>query len=94
MFPYRDALTSGALITSLGFGRPVIATRVGCIPEVLETSDAGHMVPPADIAALRRAMAEAQGWDIAARSRSAHAVADQLGWEPIAELTMRAYGPP
>jgi glycosyltransferase involved in cell wall biosynthesis len=94
VFPYRDALTSGALITSLGFGRPVIATRVGCIPEVLETSDAGHMVPPADIAALRRAMAEAQGWDIAARSRSAHAVADQLGWEPIAELTMRAYGPP
>ena len=31
VFPYRDALTSGAIITALGFGCPIIATRVGCI---------------------------------------------------------------
>ena len=94
VFPYRDALTSGALITALGFGRPVIATHVGCIPELVEESDAGMLLSPGDVQALAEAMEQAQEWDIEARSRSAHAIADRLGWAEIALQTMEAYGPP
>ena len=94
VFPYRDALTSGAIITALGFGRPIIATRVGCIPELLGDSGAGELVPPGDIQAIRAAMRDAQNWDLAARTQAAHAVADGLGWDRIARQTMEAYGPP
>ncbi len=94
VFPYREALTSGALITALGFGRPVIATRVGCIPELLGGSDAGQMVPPGDVPAMRAAMHAARTWDIAQRSSAARAIADSLGWDAIARQTTAAYGRP
>ena len=72
----------------------MIATHVGCIPELVAESDAGVLLPPGDVQALAEAMAQAQEWDIEARSRSAHAIADRLGWEEIALQTMEAYGPP
>lgn len=56
VFPYRDALTSGALITALGFGKPVISTRVGCIPETVNDPLIGALVPPGDVAAFAAAM--------------------------------------
>ena len=94
VFPYRDALTSGAIITALGFGCPIIATRVGCIPELLDDTGAGVLVPPANIPALRAAMRDAQDWNLVERTQAAHTVADELGWDRIALQTMEAYGPP
>lgn len=38
-------------------GRPVIATRVGCLPEMVEEGKNGLLVPPRDAPALARAIA-------------------------------------
>ena len=92
MFPYRDALTSGAVINALGFAKPIIATRLGCIPEVLGDSGAGEMVPPGDVDALAAAMREAQTWDLAARGAAAQRRARELDWDSIAGRTLVAYG--
>jgi glycosyltransferase involved in cell wall biosynthesis len=94
VFPYRDALTSGAIITALGFGCPIIATRVGCIPELLDDTGAGVLVPPGDVEAIGAAMRDAQDWNLAERTQAAHNVADELGWDRIARQTMEAYGTP
>ena len=71
------------VLEALACGRPVVATKVGGIPEIM--SDAcGRLVPPRDSAALAQALDSVLGgqWDaasIAAHwSRSWSAVADDL----------------
>ena len=92
VFAYRDALTSGALINALGFAKPVIASRVGCIPELLNTPEIGVLVPPGDVAALTGAMRAARDWDLAPRGAAAQARARELDWDQIALQTLAAYG--
>lgn len=52
------------LLEALASGRPVVATRVGGIPEMIAPGD-GLLVPPGDASALAGALAEALGrsWD-------------------------------
>ena len=92
VFAYRDALTSGALINALGFAKPVIASRVGCIPELLNTPEIGVLVPPGDVAALTDAMRAARDWDLASRGAAAQTRARELDWDQIALQTLAAYG--
>lgn len=39
-FPYQSIMTSGALIMAMGFGKPCIAVRRGCMSETLDSSGA------------------------------------------------------
>jgi glycosyltransferase involved in cell wall biosynthesis len=49
-----DALPT-ALIEALAAGRPVLASDVGGVPEIV-TSDVGRLIPPGDLAALAEAI--------------------------------------
>jgi len=55
-FPYISASTSGVLMTAYSYAKPVVATRVGCLPEYVEDGVTGILVPPADIEALADAI--------------------------------------
>lgn len=57
IFPYRTIYQSGALITAMGFGLPVIATNVGGFPETVDGN--GWLVPPENPEALASTLAEA-----------------------------------
>jgi glycosyltransferase involved in cell wall biosynthesis len=54
-----------AAVEALACGRPVIATSVGGLPELLRRADQGTLVPPGDPAALAQALAQAlaRRWD-------------------------------
>jgi teichuronic acid biosynthesis glycosyltransferase TuaC len=71
------------ILEAIACGRPVVATHVGGIPEVV-SADCGCLVPPGDVNALARALAATLGrtWDAAAisarRSRSWNTVAAEL----------------
>lgn len=50
-----------ALLEAMAAGKPVIATRSGGTPEVVEDGGTGLLVPPGDIAALREAVRRLAG---------------------------------
>lgn len=56
MFPYRRVSQSGALITAMSFGLPVIAADIGGLSETVVGN--GWIVPPNDVTALAAAMIE------------------------------------
>jgi glycosyltransferase involved in cell wall biosynthesis len=57
VFPYRRVSQSGALITAMGYGLPVIVTDVGGLPETLDGN--GWVVPPGDSISLAERLIEA-----------------------------------
>src|SRR5256886_14320722 len=55
--PYRIEAQSGVALTAFHFARPVIATRVGGLPEIVDGNN-GILIPPEDPAALALAVDE------------------------------------
>jgi len=55
--PYRIEAQSGVALTAFHFSRPVIATTVGGLPEIIDGRN-GILIPPEDPAALAKAIDE------------------------------------
>ncbi len=58
VLPYVEATQSGVVPVAYAFKRPVVATRVGALPECVEDGVTGLLVPPRDEPALASAIAE------------------------------------
>lgn len=54
--PYTDATQSGVIMTAYAFNKPVIATRVGGLPEVVDDGITGKLIPAKDVNALAEAI--------------------------------------
>ncbi|HEX9637839.1 MAG TPA: glycosyltransferase [Acidobacteriota bacterium] len=54
--PYVSATQSGIVQIAYGFEKPVLATAVGGLPEVVIDGETGYLVPPADAAAIAAAV--------------------------------------
>ena len=44
--PYISATGSGIIQIAFGFHKPVVATQVGCLPEVVKDGETGYLVSP------------------------------------------------
>lgn len=90
--PYLSASTSGILLTAYVFGKPVVATRVGCLPELVEDGVTGLLVPPADPEKLADAVVQLIS-DDALRNQMGRAAQRWAGVqrEAAARETLRAY---
>ncbi|MHB1462814.1 MAG: glycosyltransferase family 4 protein [Armatimonadota bacterium] len=56
VMPYLDATQSGIQATAIAFEKPVVASRVGAIPEMLDEGESGLLVSPGDADALAAAV--------------------------------------
>jgi glycosyltransferase involved in cell wall biosynthesis len=56
VLPYLSATQSGIVQIAFGFDKPVVVTRVGGLPDVVEDGVTGYVVPPGDADALSGAM--------------------------------------
>jgi glycosyltransferase involved in cell wall biosynthesis len=89
VLPYRHVSQSGVLYLALAHGLPVVATRVGALPEVLCDGESGLLVPPESPGALAEALARLFGdGDLQRRlAEGGRAVAARHSWPSIAERT-------
>lgn len=56
VLPYIDVTQSAVVQLAYGFGKPVITTTIGDLPDVVEHQQTGLIVPPANPAALATAL--------------------------------------
>jgi glycosyltransferase involved in cell wall biosynthesis len=56
MLPSMTEGMGGIVVDAMQFGLPVIATRVGGLPEVVSDGKSGLLIPPADVPALASAI--------------------------------------
>ena len=93
--PYTDATQSGVVMTAFAFGKPVIATRVGGLEEVVSHERTGLLVPPGDARALADAMLLLHS-DGSRVERFAGAINEleregEYSWDEIARKTAEVY---
>lgn len=56
VLPYTDASQSGVIPIAYAFAKPVVATAVGGLPEMVDHGRTGYLVPPCDERALADAI--------------------------------------
>jgi len=56
VLPYESATQSGIVQVAYGFNKPVVATRVGGLPDVVTDEKTGYLVPPYDSNAITDAV--------------------------------------
>jgi glycosyltransferase involved in cell wall biosynthesis len=92
VFPYRRVSQSGALITAMGFGLPVIVTDVGGLRETVDGN--GWVVPANDVQSLTAAILSAveneARWGAMGR-RSPEIVRERHSPERVAGETLAVY---
>ncbi len=94
VLPYTEASQSGVLAIAYSFGKPVVATRVGGIPEVVDDGATGYLVDPADPPGLAAAIVTLLEDPQRRREMGQRALArarGELSWAAIARQTVHVY---
>ena len=94
VLPYTDATQSGVSALAFAFARPVIATGVGDVPDVVIDGQTGLIIPPRDGKALademEKLLLDRRLRDSLATG-AARAAKEKLSWPRIADLTYGTY---
>ena len=92
--PYLDATQSGVASMAISNGRPVIATRVGALPEQVEEGVGGILVDPDNVEQLTTAMLSLLNepqriLDLSASGK--RRFRERYGWPTLADKTLEVY---
>ena len=94
LLPYREADASGVLSQILQLGRPILATRTGVFPELVEGGRCGVVVEPGDASSLAAAISRVAGnpQTAAEMGASARRLWQEIpSWTHMAERLERTY---
>ncbi len=94
VLPYTEAYQSAVLYMSYSFAKPVVASAVGGLAEVIEDGVTGFLVPPADINRLAGALLTLLKDAEMARKmgeRGRRLVETKFSWIKIAQKTATVY---
>lgn len=93
VLPYESGWNSGVLASAFGFGKPVVATRVGGAHEAIRDEATGLLVPPKDPVALAHALVRLLRDDelYARMVMTIQQAAGDISWDTIARVTEARY---
>jgi glycosyltransferase involved in cell wall biosynthesis len=81
-------------LEAMASGTPVVASRIGGLPEIVTDGETGHLVEPGDVDHLRTTLTELLADDAHARALgdNARAVAtERFTWERCAQRCVASY---
>jgi glycosyltransferase involved in cell wall biosynthesis len=94
VLPYISATQSAVVQLAFGFGKPVITTRVGGLPEVVQHGVTGLIVPPQNEQALAEAIVSyfQQHMGAELRQNVLHSAdQQQFSWQQLVQSIEQAY---
>lgn len=94
VLPYIEASQSGVIPIAYAFGKPVVVTNVGSIPEVVEDGKTGFIVPPRNPEDLANAVIKILKNKKLKKTMSKNVLAKastELSWSHIAKKTTEIY---
>lgn len=94
VLPYIEGSQTGIIPIAYSFKKPVIATNVGSITEVVEDGMTGFIVPPGDSGTLADAIIKILMEDDLRKQMGENAyrkMKEELSWDKIAEKTIEIY---
>lgn len=92
--PYTRVYQSGVLLMACSYGRPVVATSVGGMKEVIQDGVSGYLVPPQDQVGLAQAIARLLSDKERAAEMGSTArrlMEENYSWESVALRTRQIY---
>jgi D-inositol-3-phosphate glycosyltransferase len=95
VLPYLQISTSGIVPLAYRYARPVIATSVGGLPEIVRDGETGYLVPPCSIAPLSEAICRGfrNPESLAGMgTRGRQWFETEHGWDEVARQTAALYG--
>jgi alpha-maltose-1-phosphate synthase len=94
VLPYIEGSQSGVVALAYAFKKPVVATSVGSIPEVVDDGKTGYIVPPRDSVRLAKAIIDLLKNETLRKQFGENAyrmTKNELSWDNIAIKTIEAY---
>lgn len=90
VLPFEKILTSGSLVVAMSYGKPIIAPKLGGIPETLEI--AGSLLyDPDDQQGLLQALIKTHNINLGELGQQVTEVCNKLDWLKIAAKTSKVY---
>ncbi|MBU0722336.1 glycosyltransferase family 4 protein [Patescibacteria group bacterium] len=94
VLPYIEATQSGVISIAYAFKKPVVATLVGGLPELVEDGKTGYLVKPFDSRALAQAIIKILEDDETRTTMGKNGfekMKKELSWDKIASKTIEVY---
>lgn len=95
VLPYTDATHSAVVATCYAFNKPVIATKVGGLPEVVKDGITGFLVPPKNAQALAEKISQLLNDQALLRKMSAGinqlTASGQYSWDYVVNKMQKCY---
>jgi alpha-maltose-1-phosphate synthase len=94
VLPYTDASQSGVIPIAYSFKKPVIATNVGSLPEVIDDGKTGFIIPPRNSELLAESAITLLSDELLRKEMGENAykkMIEELSWDKNADLLHQIY---